>query len=185
MSEELFEEIRVQGPQHTSANCFICGVKNQAGLKARFYELENAETAALFTVPESHNGYPGRVHGGVTGALLDEVVGRAITNLEPDTWGVTVELNVRYRKPVPTETPLKARGRIEQNLGRRFTGSGELYLPDGSVAATCVGTYVKLPIERIAAETGGDPHSLAEAGWMKRGFPDDPEMISFPRRQDS
>ena len=98
---------------------------------------------------------------------------------------MTVELNVRYRKPVPTETPLKARGRIDRNLGRRFTGSGELYLPDGSVAASCVGTYVKLPIERIAAETGGDPHSLVEAGWMKRTFQDDPKTISFPRRQDS
>jgi uncharacterized protein (TIGR00369 family) len=185
MAAILFEEIRVKASQHTSANCFICGVDNTSGLKARFYELENGEAAALFTVPESHNGYPGRVHGGVTGALLDETVGRAINNSEPESWGVTVELNVRYLKPIPTETPLKARGRIEKNKGRSFTGSGELYLPDGTVAATCVGTYVKLPIERIAAETGTDHHSLTEAGWIKREFPDDPEVISFPRRQDS
>ena len=185
MNEIEYETIKVRAPQHTSANCFICGVDNTAGLKARFYELENGEAAALFTVPECHNGYPGRVHGGVTGALLDEVVGRAITALEPDSWGVTVELTVRYRKPIPTETELSARGRIEKNEGRRFTGSGELYLPDGTVAATCFGTYVKLPLERIAAETGGDPHTLAEAGWMKREFDDDPATISFPRRQES
>lgn len=184
MSNKEFELIKVVAPQHTSGNCFICGVDNQAGLKARFYELENGEAAALFTVPEAHNGYPGRVHGGVSGALLDEVVGRAITILEPETWGVTVELHTRYLKPIPTETPLSARGRIEKVKGRSFTGSGELYLPDGTVAASCTGTYVKLPIERIATESGKDPHTLAEEGWMKRSFADDPQAIRFPKRNE-
>lgn len=181
MKSPEFESIPVKGPQETSANCFICGVNNPAGVKACFYELENGEAAAVFSVPETHNGYPGRVHGGVTGAILDELVGRSITSLEPGTWGVTVELNVRYRKPIPTETPLSARGRVSLNEKRRFRGTGELYLPDGTIAATCEGTYVKLPLERIASETGGDPHSLAEEGWMKRKFTDDPEVIHFPR----
>ena len=175
------QNIKVRGPQETSNNCFICGVNNIAGVKARFYELDNGESAALFTIPETHNGYPGRVHGGVTGAVLDELVGRAIASVEPEVWGVTVELNVRYHKPIPTETPLKARGRITVNKGRRFSGSGELYLPDGTIGASCTGTYIKLPLERIAAETGGDPHSLESEGWRKRKFADDPAELIFPK----
>ncbi len=184
MKQTEMETIKVKAPQETSYNCFICGVNNSAGVSARFYELENGESAAVFTIPETHNGYPGRVHGGVTGAVLDELVGRAISSLEPEIWGVTVELTVRYHKPIPTETVLTARGRLAENRGRRFSGTGELYLPDGSIGASCSGTYMKLPLERIARETGGDPHSLENEGWQKRSFNDDPKEFIFPKREN-
>ena len=155
-------------------------MENDSGLRARFFELENGEVAAWFTVPETHNGYPGRAHGGVSGALLDEVIGRAIVIPEPDVWGVTVEFTVRFRKPIPTETPLTARGRVTENGGRKFVGTGEIFLPDGVVAATATGTYIKLPIERIIDLSDADRHSLLEAGWVRRSFPDDPSEFQFP-----
>lgn len=137
--------------QPTSRMCFVCGERNVAGVHVRFYEQEDGSLLAKFTGAEHHQSYPGRMHGGVITAVLDETVGRAImVRYGEAIWGVTVELNVRFLKPVPLDTPLTIAGRITRDTSRLFEGSGELYLPDGSIAADCQGKYIKMDITRIA-----------------------------------
>ena len=63
-------------------------------------------------------------------------------------WGVTAELTVRFRKPVPLGVELTAIGRITHEGSRLFEGTGELYLPDGTVAVEASGKYVKLDIQQ-------------------------------------
>nr|MBP8292481.1 PaaI family thioesterase [Caldilineaceae bacterium] len=94
--------------QPNSYYCFVCGVKNVAGVHVNFYEDVNAEgkpeIVARFTGRPEHQGYPDRMHGGVIAGILDETMGRGINYQEgeqPVTWGVTAELHIRYRKPVP------------------------------------------------------------------------------------
>jgi len=141
---------KVARKQHNSKNCFVCGLKNDMGLKASFYELENGEIVATFIALEEHQSYPGRLHGGVAGAVLDEVIGRAIMITHEDIWGVTIELSLRYKKPVPLNEELKVVGRITSDSSRIFEGTGELLLPNGDVAVTAHGKYMKLPIDKIA-----------------------------------
>lgn len=94
----------------------------------------------MFRPLAEHQSYPNVTHGGISAAILDEVIGRAImiTN-DSETFGVTIELKTRFRKPVPTGVVLKAIGRITRDNGRIFEGTGELYLPDGEVAVTAEG----------------------------------------------
>jgi len=134
----------------------VCGVDNKFTLGSRFYELENGELAVTFRTEDCHQGYPGRVHGGVTAAVLDELIGRAMCIKEPDMWGVTVELSVKYKKPVPTETDLMAVARITNNSRKLCEGTGELMLPDGSVAVSAWGKYIKMPIEKISGREFSD-----------------------------
>ncbi len=68
-------------------------------------------------------------------------------------WGVTAELNVRFRKPVPLDVELTAVGRITNEDQPTFEGTGELYLPDGTVAVEATGKYVKLDIGRSPIST--------------------------------
>jgi uncharacterized protein (TIGR00369 family) len=137
--------------QATSRMCFVCGERNIAGLHVRFYEQEDGSLLARFTGAEHHQSYPGRMHGGVITALLDETIGRAIMIRYGEAiWGVTVQLNVRFLKPVPLDAPLTAIGRITLDRSRIFEGTGELYLPDGTLAADCEGKYIKMDITRIA-----------------------------------
>jgi acyl-coenzyme A thioesterase PaaI-like protein len=82
--------------------------------------------------------------------LLDETIGRAINATQPDSWGVTVELNVKFRKPVPLDGDIRAIARITRDRGRLFEGSGEIVLADGTVAVEATGRYMKLPIDKIA-----------------------------------
>ena len=143
--------------QPNSKMCLVCGLKNPHGLFGSFYELENGELVALFTAREEHQSYPGRLHGGIIAALLDETIGRAImVRYREAFWGVTVEFTTKYLKPVPLDVELRVVGRIVREEGRIFAGTGEILLPNGEVAATGVGRYVKLPLEKIADFDAGE-----------------------------
>ena len=142
-------------PQDISRMCFVCGEENALGLHAKFYETEQKELVGIFDLTDRHQSYPGRVHGGISSAILDELIGRAINIEEPDTWGVTIELNIKYRKPLPYNKPVTGRGRITRNISRVFEGSGEIFLEDGTVAVQATGRYVKLPLDRINNEGEG------------------------------
>lgn len=137
--------------QPNSRMCFICGVKNIAGVHVRFYEQEDGSVLARFTGRDVHQGYPGRFHGGVLAGIMDETLGRAIRIGHGDAvWGVTAELTIRYRQPVPLDEELTARGRITAERSRLFEAEGQLFLADGTVAVEASGKFVKLPPEVLS-----------------------------------
>lgn len=142
---------KVTGKQPNSKLCLVCGMKNPLGLKAFFYETDTREIIAVFKPIEEHQSYPGRLHGGVAAAILDEAIGRAILmHHEKEVWGVTVEFTTRFKKAIPLDEELKVVGRIIKEGKRLFEGTGELLLSNGEVAATASGKYLKLPLEEIA-----------------------------------
>ncbi len=147
---------KVTAAQNVSRMCMVCGRDNPWSLKARFLELEGEELLGIFEPLQEHQSYPGRLHGGISSAVLDETIGRAITMHDPRAWGVTVELSVRYRKPVPLDEEIRAVARITKDSGRLFEGTGEIVLADGTVAVEARGRFMRIPIDRIAE---GDFHS--------------------------
>ena len=137
--------------QPNSKACVICGMKNPFGLKGAFYELDNGEILCRCVPGEEHQSYPGRLHGGIAAAILDETIGRAILMGSPvEVWGVSAEFTIRYTRPIPLGQPLRVVGRLTKDGGRVFEGSGEILLQDGTVAAEGRGRYIKMPLERIA-----------------------------------
>ena len=170
--------------------CLVCGRDNPFGLHARFYELAPDEPAAagagegsaappagpellgIFAAREEHQSYPGRLHGGVSSAILDETIGRAILLHQRDIWGVTVEFSVRFRRPLPLDDEIRCVARITRDTSRLFEGTGEIVLPDGTVAAEASGKYLK---QTLADITDGD---FAEREWFAdpRERPEDVEL---------
>jgi uncharacterized protein (TIGR00369 family) len=146
-------KFKVTGQQHISKNCLVCGVENPFGLKTKFYELENKEVVAYFTPHTYHQSYPGILHGGISATILDETIGRAImAHYGQESFGVTIELNLKYKKPVPLGVELKVVGRIINDKGRIFEGTGELILPDGEVAVSASGRYMKRSVTQIVED---------------------------------
>ncbi len=141
---------KVSSKQYISEMCFGCGKDNPVGLKAQFYNLEEGKTVAVFQPGGMYQSYPERLHGGVAASILDETLGRAILPMEPDCWSVTAELTIRYKKPVPLDVPLKVVAQVTENNRRLFRSSGELILPDGEVAVTATGVYMKQSLSKIA-----------------------------------
>jgi uncharacterized protein (TIGR00369 family) len=141
----------VTAKQPNSKMCLVCGLKNPFGLHTSFFELDNNELLAVFKPRREHQSYPGRLHGGIISTILDETIGRAIMiQSEDEIWGVTVDLQIRFKKPVPLDEELRVVGRITKDSSRFFEGTGELLLQDGTVAATGHGKYLKVPLEKIA-----------------------------------
>jgi acyl-coenzyme A thioesterase PaaI-like protein len=160
--------------QQNSKSCLVCGLKNPFGLKASFYELDNNELVCLFKPADVHQSYPGRLHGGVSTAILDETVGRAINCGRDDmVWGVTVEFATQFKKPVPLGTELKVVGRIVSETSRTFEGTGEILLPDGAAAVIGKGKYLKLSLDRIA------DFDAEEQEWRAVEDPSDPKVIEI------
>ena len=93
--------MKVLSKQLNSRNCIICGLDNNSGIKAPFYNLDDGSVASIFEYKSFHQSYPGRAHGGMITALLDELIGRALWVKSPDVYAVTTSINVSFRKPVP------------------------------------------------------------------------------------
>jgi len=150
--------------QPSSRTCFVCGRENPVGLKMDFYFTAPGETRAEISVPEIYEGYPGVIHGGIIAAILDETGGRAHMD-DPDRFMVTAKLDIRYRKPVPSETPLLVLGHAGKRHGKVSYAQSEIINGSGEILAEAQLVLVDIPEEQIA---GVDMDAL---GW--RVYPDE------------
>lgn len=64
--------MKVVRKQRNSRMCIICGLDNEYGVQASFYVMEDGSVMTRFAFRERHQSYPGRVHGGMITAMLDE-----------------------------------------------------------------------------------------------------------------
>lgn len=169
-------ELKVLNKQNNSRMCLVCGFKNDLSLKAEFFELEDKSLCALVTFKDHHQGYPGRVHGGILAAILDETIGRAMMPYTgEDKWGVTTTLTTKYKKPVPINEEIRIIGKITYGNGRMYEGEGYILLNDDTVAVTAKGNYICMSLEQIAEM---DPNS--EEDWYVEKKETDPQTIAIP-----
>lgn len=136
--------------QPNSDYCFVCGRKNPRGLYMKFYDNGRNEVMAHHTIPAVYQGYPGVVHGGIVAAVLDEAVGRVALIGNHHHFMFSLKLEVKYRHPVPTETPLQIIGRVIKLRGRLGQAEGHILLPDGTLAAEATMTLADVPAELLA-----------------------------------
>ena len=153
----------MQKKQPGSKTCFVCGRENPIGLMMDFYTTSPGECRTELSIPEAYEGYPGVVHGGIIAAILDETGGRAHMT-DPTRFMVTAQLNVRYRKPVPSATPLEILGFAGERRGKVSNARSQIRNKDGEVLAEAELVLVDIPESQIAAL---DPEQL---GW--RVYPD-------------
>lgn len=135
--------------QNNSKMCFVCGIANESGLKTTFYELENKLLLGLFKGQEIHQSYPKRMHGGIIVALLDETIGRALQIEDSGFWGVTVNLETKFLKPVVLEQELKVVGWITKNRRLIFEGQGYICDANNQILATCKAKYMKQSYDSV------------------------------------
>ena len=131
--------------QPNSRMCFVCGLENAAGLHLRFFDDGQDQVTCDFMVTGKHQSYPGRVHGGVIAAILDEAGGRTAAIGDHNRFFVTASLQVRYRRPVPLETPLRAVGKLHKLVGRRAQAHSEIRSVAGEVLAEADLVLIDMP----------------------------------------
>jgi len=164
---------KVKNKQNNSKMCFGCGIENDSGLKASFFELENNQLVATFIPCKIHQGYPGRLHGGIASTILDEAMGRTIGIIDENIWGVTIELTVKFRKPIPLEKEVKVVCTLVNEGSRMFEGEGRIILENGDAAVIAHGKYMKLPLDKITKNDFSDDQ------WFKVEDRVDPTEFEF------
>lgn len=147
-----------------SNTCFGCSTSNPRALGLRFALVDGVPpddggaplgpaVEAPYVVDELYNGAPGVVHGGVQAAMLDEAMGHALHALETGRYMVTVELTLRYRRPMPTATPLRVRAWVTGLDGDDAGVAGEIVGPDGTVLTRGVARFRMLgPLSDLRPE---------------------------------
>ena len=152
--------------------CFICGLENQKGLKADFFETDAGELAVIFTPSSEYQSYPGILHGGISAAVLDELIGRAINVTNPELFAVTTTLKIKYRRPVPYGVKLTAVARVTKDSNLLYEGEGTLYDDKGRACVTAKGRYMKRELAKITEDF--DP----DTDWFINKKDDDPDEIT-------
>ena len=146
--------------QKNSRNCIICGMENEASVKAPFYEMEDKSIVTIFQFKDFHQSYPERVHGGMVSAMLDELIGRALWIEEPQSYGVTMNLNVKYRKPVPYNENLYGVAKLTKNTRMFFGGVGKICNENGEILADAEVTYIKQATDKISQDMHEDTEMI-------------------------
>ncbi len=128
--------------------CFGCGPANEQGLRVRSFPTGAGEAEATWTPGSYHEAFPGVLNGGIAGALLDchsnwtatyHLMRAAGLDHPPST--VTADYHVRFRRPTPTDAPVRLHARVVESQPDRATVEARIEA-DGEVTATCRGTFV-------------------------------------------
>ena len=129
----------------TYHNCFGCGPGHPTGLRVRCFKTD-AGVASPVWIVKRYEGPPGAAHGGIVASYLDEILAGTVLRSTGRS-GVTGELTIRYRRPVPVEQPVLGRGRLVTDHGRYVDVEGDLIDPSSQeVFATAKGRF--FPIRR-------------------------------------
>lgn len=88
------------------------------------WEIDGERVEGRFTLGFAHEGPPTYSHGGLSALWLDQILGHAAA--AAGNRGVTTELTVRYRKPVPLGVPLRVWAHATALDGHRTTTMGAI-----------------------------------------------------------
>jgi uncharacterized protein (TIGR00369 family) len=134
--------VDVGGEIVSDSRCFVCGLKNPGGLRVRFFRDGERSATASYTPQDPFMGYHGLLHGGVTAALLDEIMIKAV--LAQSRLVVTARMSVQYHRPIPLGQPLTLRGAVVAQKARIFETEGRIQDARGEKLASATGTYVEV-----------------------------------------
>ena len=113
--------------------CFACGYLNKYGLHADITTNDDNTSHCKISVPSRFQGWKGMVHGGIISTLLDEISIYACRKIS--LRGVTAEIDIKFRKPVPIDTELELKAKVTEIRRKMVSVQAEL-LVDGIVHAS-------------------------------------------------
>lgn len=125
-------------------NCFACAPNNPYGLKMEFYE-DGDDIVSFWNPHTNFQGWLNTLHGGIQATLLDEIGGWLIAR-KFQTSGMTTNLNVKYKKPVPTgdDVRVEVRARVKE-IKRNFVFIEAAISCNGDVCSMAEMTYYCFP----------------------------------------
>ena len=134
--------------RHAMADRAVAGPANPTAVEITSAR-DGDDVVAEVRFGKAFEGAPGRVHGGMVGAVFDDVTGFILAYVGKP--GFTGRLTVTYRAPVPIETTIEFRARLREETGRKLTVDGEARLGD-KVLATVDAMFILVDPEHFATD---------------------------------
>jgi acyl-coenzyme A thioesterase PaaI-like protein len=120
------------GARQLFGDSVVTGTANPMGIGAQLWR-EGDDTCMHVTLGKAFEGAPGRAHGGVVAAILDEVMGAV--NALHGTLAYTVQLDITYHAATPFGEPILARAWLARQDGRKRYVESTLFADDLQVAS--------------------------------------------------
>jgi uncharacterized protein (TIGR00369 family) len=128
---------------HAAQNrCFGCGQANAIGLKLEFLLGEDGRVVSLAAIPDTYEGPPGYVHGGIIATLLDEAMSKAVRS--HGLVAMTRHMDVDYLRPVKSKAAIRLEGRVTRSEGRKHWTEAKILDDEGTVLAHGKGLFIEV-----------------------------------------
>jgi hypothetical protein len=121
------------------------------GLRVR---RDGDEAVGAVVLDKGWQGAPGRGHGGVVAACVDETIGGLLPII--GTFAFTGELTLRYLAPCPLGVPLEFRARLDGRDDRKLFISATGRGPDGAFVES-TSTFIAVPLDHLPALADHSP----------------------------
>jgi len=128
---------------HAAQNrCFGCGEDNPIGLQLDFLLAPDGTVVCPATIGDAFEGHPGLLHGGIIATLLDETMSKSVR--ARGLTAMTRHIEVDYKRPVPSQTPIRMEGRVVRSEGRKLWVEAHILDQTGKVLASAKGLFIEV-----------------------------------------
>lgn len=122
-----------QGDKHQLfLDSIVSGAANPMGLNAAVWR-EGDVAVMEVTLGRAFEGAPGRAHGGVIAALLDETMG--VVHVLQEALAYTAQLDIKYIAPAPIGESIIARAWLSHREGRKLYIDASLHAGEVQLAS--------------------------------------------------
>lgn len=122
--------------------CFVCGQRNDHGLRLQFRIDEDGKMRTEFTPQKVHQGFVDIAHGGIIAMILDEIMVNLLWRLGKHA--VTAEMNIKFKKPTTVGETLYFTGEIARQTRRIIYTRADTKKADGSTVASATAKCIKV-----------------------------------------
>lgn len=123
-------------------HCFCCGKQNRRGLHLAFRYPEKGKAETECIIPEYFTGWKKITHGGLLAMLLDEAMAHSC--ISETITGVTVDIQVRYLKPVEVGEKITIHGQVVRVKSRVIETDGTIHNQSGEMVARASARFLKM-----------------------------------------
>jgi uncharacterized protein (TIGR00369 family) len=123
-------------------NCFCCGKQNSRGLQLEFRYPEEGTAETECVIPDYFTGWKRMTHGGFLAMLLDETMAHSCISQAVN--GVTVDIQVRYLKPVEVGQVIRVSARVARVKSRIMETEADVRNEAGEVLAKGNARFLKM-----------------------------------------
>ena len=123
-------------------NCFCCGKQNSRGLQLEYRYPQKGKAETKCTIPAYFTGWKRITHGGFLAMLLDETMAHSC--ISQAITGVTVDMQVRYLKPVEVGERIRITGQVARIKSRIIETEAEVCDEAGEVVARGSARFLKM-----------------------------------------